>query len=93
MNRPIESFLLPPADEAARLREGARVGISRPHESAHLHVAGEATYTDDILEAAGTLHAADPPIPLVRGRLRSAPGRHRPGGRAEGVRRGWQPLP
>ena len=37
---------------------GARVGISRPHESAHLHVAGEATYIDDIPELAGTLHCA-----------------------------------
>lgn len=45
-------------DEAQRLRAGARVGVSRPHESAHLHVAGEATYTDDIPEVAGTLYAA-----------------------------------
>ncbi|MFN3297210.1 xanthine dehydrogenase molybdopterin binding subunit [Caldimonas sp.] len=45
-------------DEARRLRAGARVGVSRPHESAHLHVAGEATYTDDIPEVAGTLYAA-----------------------------------
>lgn len=29
-----------------------------PHESAHLHVAGEATYLDDIPELAGTLHCA-----------------------------------
>jgi xanthine dehydrogenase large subunit len=29
-----------------------------PHESAHLHVAGEATYVDDIRELAGTAHAA-----------------------------------
>jgi xanthine dehydrogenase large subunit len=29
-----------------------------PHESAHLHVSGEATYTDDIPELAGTLYAA-----------------------------------
>ena len=29
-----------------------------PHESADLHVAGEATYCDDIPELAGTLHAA-----------------------------------
>ena len=34
------------------------VGRARPHESATLHVLGQATYTDDILEAAGTLHAA-----------------------------------
>jgi xanthine dehydrogenase large subunit len=38
----------------------ARGGVGEPvrHESAHLHVAGEAAYTDDILEARGTLHAA-----------------------------------
>jgi xanthine dehydrogenase large subunit len=29
-----------------------------PHESAHLHVSGEATYVDDIPELAGTLHCA-----------------------------------
>jgi xanthine dehydrogenase large subunit len=34
------------------------VGLPRPHESAELHVLGQATYTDDIAEIAGTLHAA-----------------------------------
>ncbi len=34
------------------------VGRARPHESALLHVLGQATYTDDIRETAGTLHAA-----------------------------------
>ena len=29
-----------------------------PHESAHLHVSGEATYVDDIPELSGTLHCA-----------------------------------
>ena len=29
-----------------------------PHESAHLHVSGEAVYVDDIPELSGTLHAA-----------------------------------
>ena len=33
------------------------VGLDRPHESAHLHVTGEATYIDDIPELSGTLHA------------------------------------
>jgi len=33
-------------------------GWSTPHESAHLHVAGGATYVDDIAELAGTLYAA-----------------------------------
>jgi xanthine dehydrogenase large subunit len=34
------------------------VGIASPHESAELHVLGQATYTDDIPELQGTLHAA-----------------------------------
>ncbi|SFU30092.1 xanthine dehydrogenase molybdopterin binding subunit [Pseudoduganella namucuonensis] len=34
------------------------VGVGRPHESAELHVLGQATYTDDIPELRGTLHAA-----------------------------------
>lgn len=48
------------ADRATHLAADAspQVGVSRPHESAHLHVAGTATYTDDIPEFAGTLHAA-----------------------------------
>jgi len=33
-------------------------GAAVRHESAHLHVAGEATYVDDLREAQGTLHAA-----------------------------------
>ena len=37
---------------------GIRPGWSTPHESAHLHVAGEAAYIDDIAELAGTLYAA-----------------------------------
>ncbi|MEF7612693.1 xanthine dehydrogenase molybdopterin binding subunit [Aquincola sp. MAHUQ-54] len=58
--------------EAARLKAGARVGISRPHESAHLHVAGEATYIDDLPELAGTLHCALGLSPVAHGTLRSA---------------------
>ncbi|MBS0317476.1 MAG: xanthine dehydrogenase molybdopterin binding subunit [Proteobacteria bacterium] len=57
--------------EASAQRQGARVGISRPHESAHLHVAGEATYTDDIVERAGTLHAALGLAPVANGRLKA----------------------
>ncbi|WP_295551963.1 xanthine dehydrogenase molybdopterin binding subunit [uncultured Pseudacidovorax sp.] len=55
--------------EAQALAQGARVGISRPHESAHLHVAGEATYTDDLPELAGTLHCALGLSPVAAGRL------------------------
>ncbi|QHE83512.1 xanthine dehydrogenase molybdopterin binding subunit [Hydrogenophaga sp. BPS33] len=36
----------------------AQVGLSQPHESAELHVRGQATYVDDIPELQGTLHAA-----------------------------------
>jgi xanthine dehydrogenase large subunit len=36
----------------------AEVGRARKHESAELHVRGGATYTDDIAELSGTLHAA-----------------------------------
>jgi xanthine dehydrogenase large subunit len=47
------------------------VGAGVEHESARLHVAGEATYTDDLLEPAGTLHAAVGKSPLPHGRIRS----------------------
>ena len=55
--------------ESRAERGGARVGISRPHESAHLHVAGEATYIDDLPELAGTLHCALGLSPVANGRL------------------------
>ena len=55
--------------EARAHDDGARVGISRPHESAALHVAGEATYIDDIPELAGTLHCALGLSPAANGRV------------------------
>src|SRR5450631_760406 len=58
--------------EAQAAQAGARVGISRAHESAHLHVAGEATYIDDIPELAGTLHCALGLSPVANGRLKAA---------------------
>ena len=51
------------------LSHGTRVGVSPPHESAHLHVNGRATYTDDTPELAGTLHAALGLSPLAHGKL------------------------
>ena len=48
----------------------AVAGLSRPHESAHLHVAGAAPYTDDIPELAGTLHAALGLSPVAHGVLK-----------------------
>ncbi|HET7793567.1 MAG TPA: xanthine dehydrogenase molybdopterin binding subunit [Rhizobacter sp.] len=68
MNKPSDTFLQRPS-EAQALRTGARVGISRPHESAHLHVAGEAAYIDDLPELAGTLHVALGLSPIAHGRL------------------------
>ena len=58
MNKAIEPFIGEP-----------RVGVARPHESAHLHVAGEATYIDDMPELAGTLHAALGLSPVAHGRI------------------------
>ena len=66
MNQPVEAFL---TDDALRLQQGQRVGISRPHESAHLHVAGAAPYIDDLPELAGTLHCALGLSPVAHGRL------------------------
>jgi xanthine dehydrogenase large subunit len=51
MNRQSEAFL-------AHTLAAPAAGAPHPHESAHLHVAGEATYVDDIPELDGTLHAA-----------------------------------
>ena len=58
-----------PQAEARAQDAGARVGISRAHESAALHVAGAATYIDDIPELAGTLHCALGLSPVAAGRL------------------------
>jgi xanthine dehydrogenase large subunit len=59
--------------EAGAIAEAAQgvVGKSRAHESAHLHVAGEATYTDDIPELAGTLHCAFGLSPVAHGTLKA----------------------
>ncbi len=61
-----------PADLPSHLTDSApaafaEVGVSRPHESAHLHVAGAAPYTDDLPEVAGTLHAALGLSPIAHG--------------------------
>ncbi len=47
------------------------VGVALPHDSAHLHVSGEAAYTDDIPEARGTLHAAIGLSERAHARIRS----------------------
>ncbi len=53
--------LLPAAD--------VQQGTDIIHESAHLHVTGSATYTDDIPELAGTLYAALILSPVAHGEL------------------------
>lgn len=45
------------------------VGRSLPHESAVMHVTGQAAYVDDLPEPAGTLHAALGLSPVAHGRL------------------------
>ncbi len=44
-------------------------GRSLPHESAHAHVTGDASYVDDLPELAGTLQAAPVLSPLAHGCL------------------------
>ena len=57
------------AAETKAIQQGLRVGISRAHESAALHVAGEAAYIDDMPELAGTLHCALGLSPIAHGKL------------------------
>ncbi|MDZ7644713.1 MAG: xanthine dehydrogenase molybdopterin binding subunit [Woeseiaceae bacterium] len=44
--------------EEQRSRIAGASGSATPHDSAHLHVSGEATYTDDMTEPRGLLHLA-----------------------------------
>ncbi|MBV9889442.1 MAG: xanthine dehydrogenase molybdopterin binding subunit, partial [Rhizobacter sp.] len=69
VNRALDPRLLRPAGDARAGKNGARVGVALPHESAHLHVAGVAPYVDDLPELAGTLHAALGLSPVAHGRL------------------------
>ncbi|MEY4316220.1 MAG: Xanthine dehydrogenase molybdenum-binding subunit [Pseudomonadota bacterium] len=62
MNAPINLKNLLPAN-------GVQQGTDIVHESAHLHVTGSATYTDDIPEHAGTLYAALILSPVAHGEL------------------------
>ena len=48
-----------PTQQQDKIQVGENAkGKSDPHESAHLHVAGEAAYVDDLAEQAGTKHIA-----------------------------------
>lgn len=60
MNAPTGLKELAPATEQGR---------ELPHESARLHVTGQATYTDDIPELRGTLYAALVLSPVAHGEL------------------------
>jgi xanthine dehydrogenase large subunit len=71
MNKPREAAVLETRRAEDPTQGAARIGVARPHESAHLHVAGEATYIDDIPELAGTLHAALGLSPVAHGRIRT----------------------
>lgn len=68
MNQAVESFLSP-APSSTPVASGP-VGHGHAHESAHLHVAGAASYTDDLPELVGTLHAALGLSPVPHGVLK-----------------------
>ncbi|MGG1946632.1 xanthine dehydrogenase molybdopterin binding subunit [Trinickia sp. NRRL B-1857] len=58
MNRPNDAPIADTASRAQRPNPDDAIGVPLPHESAELHVSGEARYTDDLPELAGTLYAA-----------------------------------
>ncbi len=62
MNAPISLHNLLPVS-------GLQQGTDVIHESAHLHVTGSATFTDDMPELAGTLYAAIIKSPVAHGEL------------------------
>ncbi len=62
MNAPISLHNLLPVS-------GIQQGTDVIHESAHLHVTGSATFTDDMPELAGTLYAALIKSPVAHGEL------------------------
>ena len=71
MNREADAFLLDEAIAAGddRPTSAGGMGASVPHESATLHVTGEAGYIDDLPEWSGTLHAALGLAPIAAGRV------------------------
>ena len=60
---------LDPAFEA--IDTGAVAGAAVAHDSAELHVAGAAQYTDDLPEPRGMLHVAVGTSPIAHGRLQA----------------------
>ena len=61
--------------ELAAVTSSQAQGSELPHESAHLHVTGQAHYTDDIPELRGTLYAALVTSPVAPLRTRDLSGR------------------
>lgn len=59
------------APESPLSRVSGSVGSAIPHDSAHLHVSGEATYTDDIAEPRELLHLAVGMSERAHARIRS----------------------
>ncbi len=51
--------------------DASAVGHALAHDSAAGHVSGQAVYIDDIMEPAGTLHAAPGTAPVAKGIIRS----------------------
>ncbi len=68
MNQGVEAA--PQTPEPVERAPWGVVGRALAHESAHLHVAGAAAYTDDLPELAGTLHCALGLSPVAHGTLR-----------------------
>jgi len=74
MNQLADAALLTPsASQPGQVNAGSASAAGRalPHESARLHVAGQAPYIDDLPELAGTLHAALGLSPVAHGRILS----------------------
>ena len=70
VDAPPQALAGEPAATPVERAPWAVVGRGLAHESAHLHVAGAAAYTDDLPELAGTLHCALGLSPVAHGTLR-----------------------
>jgi len=71
VNKQADAFLVDSGTQPPAAQNVAEAGRARPHESAHLHVAGAAPYIDDLPELAGTLHAALGLSPVAHGVLKA----------------------
>jgi len=70
VDAPPQALAGEPASTPVERAPWAVVGRALAHESAHLHVAGAAAYTDDLPELAGTVHCALGLSPVAHGTLR-----------------------